>query len=353
MAQIVRKVTFAEDGAPAPRMLAVGMEGDNNARLIKLAVPHITEGQQVYVTVEVGGVSDTVRLYPDADGLYGWSVEASALHTFGGGYAQVKAFDALDPLKPKWQSGRLGLSIGASMDVDTDLSYQYPTAIEQMEAEMQRVEAATKASEQAARQSEIAAAQSAQSAAQSEQNAARSEQNAAQSEHNAGTSEQNAAQSAQDARTSEQSAAQSAQDARRSAEEAAATAMGDMDVRYLKKSEFTPETVRDNLKQADGHGSGVDADTLDRWHRSDFAAALHSHAILEVTGLTQSLDQKADAAHTQAAGTITEGVFNGRVLANTDAIAALTGRQVRNIIISPSEPTQGVHDGDIWLRYTT
>ena len=337
MAQIVRKVTFAEDGAPAPRMLAVGMEGDNNARLIKLAVPHITEGQQVYVTVEVGGVSDTVRLYPDADGLYGWSVEASALHTFGGGYAQVKAFDALDPLKPKWQSGRLGLSIGASMDVDTDLSYQYPTAIEQMEAEMQRVEAATKASEQAARQSEIAAAQSAQSAAQSEQNAARSEQNAAQSEHNAGTSEQ--------------SAAQSAQDARRSAEEAAATAMGDMDVRYLKKSEFTPETVRDNLKQADGHGSGVDADTLDRWHRSDFAAALHSHAILEVTGLTQSLDQKADAAHTQAAGTITEGVFNGRVLANTDAVAALAGRQVRNIIISTDEPTSGVHDGDIWLKY--
>ena len=44
-------------------------------------------------------------------------------------------------------------------------------------------------------------------------------------------------------------------------------------------------------------------------------------------------------------------MLSGRVLANTDAIAALAGRQVRNIIISTDEPTSGVHDGDIWLKY--
>ena len=67
--------------------------------------------------------------------------------------------------------------------------------------------------------------------------------------------------------------------------------------------------------------------------------------------MSVALTQKANNTHSQSASTITEGVLSGRVLANTDAIAALTGRQVRNIIISTDEPTSGVHDGDIWLKY--
>ncbi len=67
--------------------------------------------------------------------------------------------------------------------------------------------------------------------------------------------------------------------------------------------------------------------------------------------MSVALTQKANNTHSQSASTITEGVLSGRVLANTDAIAALAGRQVRNIIISTDEPTSGVHDGDIWLKY--
>lgn len=47
------------------------------------------------------------------------------------------------------------------------------------------------------------------------------------------------------------------------------------------------------------------------------------------------------------------GVLAGTTAANQNATRQLETRQLRNIIISPSEPTQGVHDGDIWLRYTT
>ena len=67
--------------------------------------------------------------------------------------------------------------------------------------------------------------------------------------------------------------------------------------------------------------------------------------------MSVALTQKANNTHSQSASTITEGVLSGRVLANTDAIAALASRQVRNIIISTDEPTSGVHDGDIWLKY--
>lgn len=47
------------------------------------------------------------------------------------------------------------------------------------------------------------------------------------------------------------------------------------------------------------------------------------------------------------------GVLAGTTAANQNATRQLETRQLRNIIISPSEPTQGVHDGDIWLRYVT
>lgn len=47
------------------------------------------------------------------------------------------------------------------------------------------------------------------------------------------------------------------------------------------------------------------------------------------------------------------GVLAGTTAANQNATRQLAARQVRNIIISTDEPTQGVHDGDIWLRYVT
>ena len=45
------------------------------------------------------------------------------------------------------------------------------------------------------------------------------------------------------------------------------------------------------------------------------------------------------------------GVLAGTTAANQNATRQLAARQVRNIIISTDEPTSGVHDGDIWLRY--
>ena len=47
------------------------------------------------------------------------------------------------------------------------------------------------------------------------------------------------------------------------------------------------------------------------------------------------------------------GVLAGTTAANQNATRQLAARQVRNIIISTDEPTSGVHDGDIWLRYVT
>ena len=132
MAQIERKVTFDTDGAPSPRVLAVGMQGDNHARLIRFAAPEITEAQRVYVVVESGSNQDKIRLYQDDEGLWGWTISRSAMAIFGNGWAQVQVTDQTDPLNIKWQSGRISLSIGASMDVDADLSQSGITLIEQM-----------------------------------------------------------------------------------------------------------------------------------------------------------------------------------------------------------------------------
>jgi hypothetical protein len=283
VAQITHKITFSADGAPSARMIAIGMAGDNNAHVLLFDVPEITADQQVYVNIETpGGVTDTIRLYADAEGLYGWSIEASAVVQFGKGKAQVKVFDALDPLRPKWQSGQIGLSIGASLDTDAQLDYKYPTAIEQMEAEMQRVEAATKASEQAAAGSAAAAAGSAGDAAGSASVAAGSADRAAKSVADA-------AKHVASAQASATSAAASAEDARKSADEAAQIVTGNLDTRYVKLADYTDAAVIGKVKAVDGSGSGLDADLLDGKQGSEYAAKQHTHAQGEVTGLSGSL----------------------------------------------------------------
>lgn len=55
----------------------------------------------------------------------------------------------------------------------------------------------------------------------------------------------------------------------------------------------------------DGTGSGLDADLLDGNHASAFAAASHTHAIGDVTGLQTALDGKAATVHTHAIGDVT------------------------------------------------
>ena len=340
MAQITRKVTFDADGAPSPRVIAAGMEQDNNARLIQFAAPHITDGQQVYINLSVGDVSDTVRLYEDGDGLYGWSVGASTLVKFGNGKAQLKIIDAADPLNVKWQSGTMGLSIGAALDVDVNLSYKYPTAIEQIQAELQRVELATTASAQAALNSENAAAGSAQAALNSE--------NAA-------------AASAQAALDSKNAAAGSAQSAANSAAQAAQIVTGNLDDRYIKRDEYSDADVLIKLMRVDGSGSGLDADTLDGKDMSYFAAADSAatkaelasglNAKADAEDISSALSLKADKSHTHTAADVTAGTLAGRVQANASAVATLANKQLRNIVIATSAPS-GASNGDIWLSYT-
>ena len=248
MAQIERKVTFDTDGAPSPRVLAVGMQGDNHARLIRFAAPEITEAQRVYVVVESGSNQDKIRLYQDDEGLWGWTISRSAMAIFGNGWAQVQVTDQTDPLNIKWQSGRISLSIGASMDVDADLSQSGITLIEQMQADMIASErvvegyaqaAAGSASNaagsaQAAAGSASAAAGSASAAAGSASAAAGSATAAADSADAAAGSADAAAGSESAAAGSAQAAAASAKAAAESAEQAGEIASGSLDTRYLK-----------------------------------------------------------------------------------------------------------------------
>lgn len=62
----------------------------------------------------------------------------------------------------------------------------------------------------------------------------------------------------------------------------------------------------------------------------------------------------AASAHTQAASTITDGTFDGRVQANSTAAATLANAQVRDIIISPTDLTPGSSDlatGTLYIVY--
>lgn len=74
----------------------------------------------------------------------------------------------------------------------------------------------------------------------------------------------------------------------------------------------------------DGTGSGLDADLLDGNHASAFAAAVHTHAIGDVTGLQTALDSKVDenAAITGATKTKITYDSKGLVTAGADATTA-------------------------------
>ena len=314
MAQIERKVTFDTDGAPSPRVLAVGMQGDNHARLIRFAAPEITEAQRVYVVVESGSNQDKIRLYQDDEGLWGWTISRSAMAIFGSGWAQVQVTDQSDPLNIKWQSGRITLSIGASMDVDADLSQSGITLIEQMQADMIASERVVESYAQAAAGSAAAASKSATDAASSAGDAAGSAAAADASAQAAALSAQSAAASAtaadgsamqaaseadrsagevsnaraqaEAAAASATAAAVSAQAAAESAEQAGEIASGSLDTRYVRLTQYTDTAVLDKVKAVDGAGSGLDADMLDGLQASELAKTSDLDAYVKTSGYT-------------------------------------------------------------------
>ena len=348
MAQIERKVTFDTDGAPSPRVLAVGMQGDNHARLIRFAAPEITEAQRVYVVVESGSNQDKIRLYQDDEGLWGWTISRSAMAIFGSGWAQVQVTDQSDPLNIKWQSGRITLSIGASMDVDADLSQTGITLIEQMQADMIASERVVESYAQAAAASESASAESAQAAAGSADAAKESAQKAAVSESAAAGSASDAAGSADAAAGSEsaaagsaQAAAASAKAAADSAEQAGEIASGSLDSRYLKLVDYTDAAVLDKVKAVDGAGSGLDADTLDGMQAADIDAKylrLADYTDEAVLGKVKAVDgagsgldadtldgQQASAFATTGALSDAQAALRSRAVSATATAAGWTG----------------------------
>lgn len=369
MAQIERKVTFDTDGAPSPRVLAVGMQGDNNARLIRFAAPEITEAQRVYVVVESGSNQDKIRLYQDDEGLWGWTISRSAMAIFGSGWAQVQVTDQSDPLNIKWQSGRITLSIGASMDVDADLSQTGITLIEQMQADMIASERVVEGYAQAAAGSAAAASESATDAASSAGDAAGSAEAAAASAQAAALSAQSAAASATAADGSAQratseadrsagevsnaraqaeaaaasatAAALSAQAAAESAEQAGEIASGSLDTRYLKLTDYTDAAVLDKVKAVDGAGSGLDADTLDGMQAADIDAKylkLADYTDAAVLGKVKAVDgagsgldadtldgQQASAFATTGALSDAQAALRSRAVTATATAAGWTG----------------------------
>ena len=58
----------------------------------------------------------------------------------------------------------------------------------------------------------------------------------------------------------------------------------------------TASEILTAIKTVDGSGSGLDADLLDGQHATAFAAASHSHAISDVTGLQTELNGKLAAS---------------------------------------------------------
>ena len=351
MAQIERKVTFDTDGAPSPRVLAVGMQGDNHARLIRFAAPEITEAQRVYVVVESGSNQDKIRLYQDDEGLWGWTISRSAMAIFGSGWAQVQVTDQTDPLNIKWQSGRISLSIGASMDVDADLSQTGITLIEQMQADMIASERVVEGYAQAAAGSAAAASKSATDAASSAGDAAGSAEAAAASAQAAALSAQSAAASAtaadgsaiqaaseadrsagevsnaraqaEAAAASATAAAVSAQAAAESAEQAGEIASGSLDTRYVRLTQYTDAAVLDKVKAVDGAGSGLDADTLDGQQASAFAT---TGALSDVQAALRSraVSATATAAGWTGSGPYTQEIAVTGMTATLNAIVGLS-----------------------------
>ncbi len=80
----------------------------------------------------------------------------------------------------------------------------------------------------------------------------------------------------------------------------------------------------------------------------------HTHEMSAVNGLSDALAGKADASHTQAAGTITAGTLAGEVKANANAQKTLSSAQVRNISAGTADlqaGTSALATGEVYLVY--
>ena len=91
----------------------------------------------------------------------------------------------------------------------------------------------------------------------------------------------------------------------------------------LDASAYTASDILTKIKTVDGASSGLDADLLDGQHANAFAAASHSHAISDVTGLQTALDGKAPLTGTGASGT-----WGISITGNAGTVSSITSSQV-------------------------
>src|ERR1041384_5412776 len=86
-----------------------------------------------------------------------------------------------------------------------------------------------------------------------------------------------------------------------------------------------PADILEKLLTVDGPGSGLNADLLDGFNSSAFAAAIHAHAISDVTGLQAALDAKAALVHTHAIADVTglQAALDAKLNASSFTAAAV------------------------------
>jgi hypothetical protein len=148
----------------------------------------------------------------------------------------------------------------------------------------------------------------------------------------------------------------------------------------LDSSAYTASDVLTKIKTVDGALSGLDADLLDGQHASEFAAASHSHAISDVTGLQTALDNKVDDSQLATAATansVAQRTSDGSInVTDLNAVDVFATTQVRigsatdrmnigpeyiqfrkdnanKILIGNTSAALGTGDGCIFYLYNT
>lgn len=121
MSKVIRIV----DRAPVPKTVSVGMQGENNAETLQfVGIPELDELQAEALDVILpNGTADTILLTDNACTL-------TAAHMAYSGIAEAWLVVTVDATRV-WKSERITLLIASVPDIDTPISQQYPTGIDQ------------------------------------------------------------------------------------------------------------------------------------------------------------------------------------------------------------------------------
>lgn len=126
-----QKVRFSPRRKPTPGYLRLGFEGDHLVERIEFELP-VIDGQQTAALIRGGSEADAVMLEFDGGEYY-----IDLTRELIGACGEIEAHVRIDGAGGAvWQSGKLLLVTGDVSDADTDIEQRFPTAVEQMLAEM-------------------------------------------------------------------------------------------------------------------------------------------------------------------------------------------------------------------------